>query len=155
MAIKKKNAFAELSKQIKGEMNALAFYRGEYSPVLDKAQRIVAELAKVRMTSPMLRFNRPAADESVKAVDRCLEIAEGRAGDGKENETVYAKYRILDAKTGEEKRGKYFVLKIDAKNFIERCAVRFALMSYADYHRIRGNERYADEVRSYVVGGKR
>lgn len=68
-----------------------------------------------------------------------------------ENDKVYGKYKILDAKTGAWKRGKYFVLKVDAKNFIERCAVRFALASYADYHRVRGNTKYAEEVRSYVA----
>ena len=32
------------------------------------------------------------------------------------NDKVYGKYRILDAKTGEEKKGRYFVLKLDAKD---------------------------------------
>ena len=75
MADTKKNALAELAEQLKN-------YHSQ-SPIINKAQRIVEELAKVRMTSPMLRFNRPAADESVKAVDRCLEIAEEGVKDGK------------------------------------------------------------------------
>lgn len=42
-----RNALAELAEQVMRERNALAFYRSEYSPVLDKAHRIIAELAKV------------------------------------------------------------------------------------------------------------
>lgn len=67
-----------------------------------------------------------------------------------ENETVYAKYKILDAKTGAEKHGKYFVLKIDAKDQVEWCAVHFAMAMYADYHKRHGNAKYAKEVKSYV-----
>ena len=77
----KKNALAELEK----ELNAIADWaNGGYGfTAIIKAKCIVAELAKVRMTSPMLLFNRPAADESVKAVDRCLEIAAKGVKDGK------------------------------------------------------------------------
>ena len=67
-----------------------------------------------------------------------------------ESDKVYCKYKILDAKTGVEKRGKYFVLKIDAKDPVERNAVWCAMMWYADYHRRHGNAKYAKEVESYV-----
>lgn len=66
------------------------------------------------------------------------------------NETLYAKYKILDAKTGAEKRGKYFVLKIDAKDPVEWCAVQAAMAMYADYHKRHGNAKYSKEVESYV-----
>ena len=66
------------------------------------------------------------------------------------NGTVYAKYKILDAKTGAEKRGKYFVLKIDANDPVEWCAVHCAMEMYADYHKKHGNKKYAEEVKRYV-----
>lgn len=46
-----------------------------------------------------------------------------------EYETVYAKYKIIDAKTGAEKHGKYFVLKIDTADQEEREAVFTELSS--------------------------
>ena len=67
-----------------------------------------------------------------------------------ENETVYRKYKVLDAKTGEEKIGKYFVLKIDTGDPVERCAVQCAMAMYADYHKKHGNAKYANEVESYA-----
>lgn len=69
-----------------------------------------------------------------------------------ENETVYRKYKVLDAKTGKEKRGRYFVLKTDAKNLVERCAVLNAIAMYAAFHKTHGNARYAEEVMRYVKG---
>lgn len=67
-----------------------------------------------------------------------------------ENETVYGKYRILDAKTGEEKRGKYFVLRVDAADPIERKAVADALMKYAKAQADAGRNNYAKEILNYV-----
>ena len=67
-----------------------------------------------------------------------------------EHETGDARYKMLDAKTGAEKHGKYFVLKIDAKDPVEWCAVHFAMAMYADYHKRHGNAKYAKEVKSYV-----
>ena len=73
-----KNELAELAKRLDIIVFGLVTDGHPCDETIDirKAQRIVAEVAKVRMTSPMLRLNRPAADESVKAVDRCLAIAE-------------------------------------------------------------------------------
>ena len=76
----KKSALVRLTVRLGSDVLSLG---GDKYPEIIAAQRIVAELAKVRMTSPMLLFNRPAADESVKAVDRCLEIAEEWADNGK------------------------------------------------------------------------
>ena len=86
MANTKRNMLAELEKRLDIIVFGLVTDGHPCDETIDirKAQRIVAELAKVRMTSPMLLFNRPAADESVKAVDRCLEIAEkGEKDEGK------------------------------------------------------------------------
>ena len=86
-----RNALAELAKVMDAPVDmasihdrGLVVLNAQQFNAYQKAKRIVAELAKVRMTSPMLLFNRPAADESVKAVDRCLEIAEkGEKDEGK------------------------------------------------------------------------
>lgn len=69
-----------------------------------------------------------------------------------ENETVYRKYKILDAKTGVEKSGRYFVLKIDSADSIESVAVKLALKAYADYQSAFGRDDYAREVMNYVRG---
>ena len=69
-----------------------------------------------------------------------------------ENETVYRKYRVFDVNTGEEKQGKYFVLKIDAEDPVERCAVQCAMAMYAEYHKIHGNAKYAKELMIYADG---
>ena len=65
---------------------------------------------------------------------------------------VYCKYRILDAKTGEEKHGKYFVLKIDAKDEKERKCVEKAMEIYAVMHANCGNTEYANAVLDYLYG---
>ena len=65
---------------------------------------------------------------------------------------VYRKYRILDAETGEEKHGKYFVLKIDAKDKVERECVKAAMSMYAMAHMNRGNTDYARAVADYILG---
>lgn len=69
-----------------------------------------------------------------------------------EKDKVYGKYKILDAKTGAEKHGKYFVLKIDAEDPVESCAVYCAMAMYADYHKTHGNPKYAKELMRYVEG---
>lgn len=63
---------------------------------------------------------------------------------------VYRKYRILDATTGEEKHGKYFVLKIDAKDEKERECVDEAMCAYVQAHLNRGNTDYAIAVDEYA-----
>ena len=69
-----------------------------------------------------------------------------------DHDKVYGKYKILDAKTGVEKRGKYFVLKIDSSDPIESMAVKFTLKSYAEYQSAFGRDSYAKEVMNYVRG---
>lgn len=66
------------------------------------------------------------------------------------DDKVYGKYRILDAKTGEEKKGRYFVLKLDAKDDIEARIVRAALLNYASMQRIVGRHDYCNEIVDYV-----
>lgn len=68
------------------------------------------------------------------------------------NDTVYEKYEILDAKTHQKKRGRYFVLKIDAADSIESIAVKLALKAYADYQAAFGREQYAKAVMRYIRG---
>lgn len=70
----------------------------------------------------------------------------------KPENNVYRKYRILDAKTGEEKHGKYFVLKIDAKDEKEREYVEKAIETYAESHADGGNPEYANAVLDYLNG---
>lgn len=61
------------------------------------------------------------------------------------------KYRILDAKTGEEKKGKYFCLRIDANDPVERDIVNGALVFYANMQKDAGRLIYADNVRKFIV----
>lgn len=70
-----------------------------------------------------------------------------------DKERVYGKYRIIDAKTGEEKDGLYFVLKVDAKDADERRAVFEALFEYAREQARSGRATYAKEVINYATGG--
>ena len=67
-----------------------------------------------------------------------------------EYETVYAKYKIIDKKTGAEKHGKYFVLKINAADQEEREAVFAALSTYAKCQAAFGHKGYAEAVMRYV-----
>ena len=71
------------------------------------------------------------------------------------SEQVYQKYRLLDAETGEEKKGKYFILKIDSSNPAEKVAVANALMAYAKTQENLGNRGYAMNVRNYLREGLR
>lgn len=64
--------------------------------------------------------------------------------------TIENKYRLFDARTGEEKHGKYFVLKIDAKDEKERECVDEAMLMYTMAHMNRGNTDYALAVDEYV-----
>lgn len=58
---------------------------------------------------------------------------------------------LVHAKTGEEKKGRYFVLKIDAKDDIEARIVRAALLNYASMQRIVGRRVYCHEIVDYVM----
>lgn len=62
------------------------------------------------------------------------------------------KYRILDAKTGEEKRGKFFCLRIDAKDPSESSIVYNTLRYYSEMHAAVGHDEYADNVMRFVNG---
>lgn len=67
------------------------------------------------------------------------------------SKAVYSKYRLLDSETGEEKTGKYFVLKIDAADPDERKAVFDALFEYARAHAKNGNREYAMNVLGFIT----
>lgn len=67
------------------------------------------------------------------------------------NDKVYGKYRIFDAKTGEEKKGRYFVLKLDAKDDTEARIVKAALLNYASMQSIVGRYGYCAEIVDYVM----
>ena len=60
------------------------------------------------------------------------------------------KYLIFDAENGEEKKGKYFCLRIDANDEHERAIVELVMHIYAIMHRIVGNAEYADNVIAFV-----
>ena len=64
---------------------------------------------------------------------------------------VGRKYRILDAKTGAEKAGAYFVLRLDAASRDEQIAVRCALDEYVRVHKAAGNCPYANRVAAWVL----
>lgn len=68
-------------------------------------------------------------------------------------EKVYCKYRIVDALTGKDKRGIYFILKVDAKDETERKCVRAALAAYADSQRAAGRADFADSIEKLIQRG--
>lgn len=68
-------------------------------------------------------------------------------------EKVYRKYRIVDAMTGKEKKGIYFILKVDAKDETERKCVRAALAAYADSQRAAGRADFADSIEKLIQRG--
>lgn len=68
-------------------------------------------------------------------------------------EKVYCKYRIVDALTGKDKRGIYFILKVDAKDETERKCVRAALASYAESQRAAGRADFADSIEKLIQRG--
>ena len=70
-----------------------------------------------------------------------------------EKNEVGNKYRILDAKTGKEKKGKYFCLRIDAKSPEERIIVRSTLKRYAELHGGPLNSEYARNVLKFIGEG--
>ena len=70
---------------------------------------------------------------------------------GKSENEVCNKYRILDAKTGEEKKGKYFCLRIDANDQVERDIVNGALAFYANMQDDAGRCDYAENVRKFLA----
>lgn len=63
---------------------------------------------------------------------------------------VYGKYAVTDARTGEKKDGKYFILKIDAKEDLERAAVREAMKTYIAEQLKCGKGIYASNVSVYA-----
>ena len=67
------------------------------------------------------------------------------------NNEVGNKYKILDAKTGEEKKGKYFCLRIDANDPKERKIVEDTLRFYANKQEVAGNLDYANDVRMFAL----
>lgn len=73
---------------------------------------------------------------------------------GASSESVGNKYTILDAATGKIKSGKYFVLKIDAKDPEERVAVRLALQAYSVEQDRIGRFEYAGNVLGFIGEGK-
>lgn len=60
------------------------------------------------------------------------------------------KYKIFDAETGEEKKGAYFVLKINASSAVEKIAVANAMRAYIQTQRELGNPLYAVHVERYL-----
>lgn len=70
-----------------------------------------------------------------------------------EQNEIGSKYRILDAATGEEKKGKYFCLRIDANNPEERIIVRATLKKYAELHGGPSSE-YAKNVLKFIGEGE-
>lgn len=63
---------------------------------------------------------------------------------------VYNKYKILDAKTGKEKKGEYFVLKIDSKDSVEASIVVGTLSNYAYMQHTVGRNDYAISILNYL-----
>lgn len=76
-----------------------------------------------------------------------------RMTDDAQEEGIYKKYIILDAKTGREKAGKYYVLKINAKDPVERMAVREAMCEYARQIAKHGRRYYADLLLQWMQKG--
>ncbi len=66
---------------------------------------------------------------------------------------VYRKYRIVDALTGKDKQGIYFILKVDAKDETERKCVRAALAAYAESQRAAGRADFADSIEKLIQRG--
>lgn len=66
---------------------------------------------------------------------------------------VYRKYRIVDALTGKDKQGIYFILKVDAKDETERKCVRAALAVYAESQRSAGRADFADSIEKLIQRG--
>lgn len=64
--------------------------------------------------------------------------------------TVGNKYKIFDAKTGVEKKGKYFCLRIDANDPQEMAIVKTVMCVYASMHKEAGNTKYANSVLHFI-----
>lgn len=107
-------------------------------------------LGKVVRDCPDQEMGLEASDLADDVWD-VLHATEG-VGEMTNENNVYRKYRILDAGTGEEKHGKYFVLKIDAKDKVERECVKAAMNMYTMAHMNRGNTDYARAVDDYILG---
>lgn len=73
--------------------------------------------------------------------------------DDAQEDSVYKKYTILDAETGREKTGKYYVLKINSNDPLERMAVREAMFEYARQLAKHGRRYYANRVLQWMQEG--
>ena len=80
MADTKNNALAELAKWLKQLVDANGGKKCRAVANIDKAQRIVAELAKVRCHAPFDEI--PFDRDTNLAYRKCRAIAEEGAGDG-------------------------------------------------------------------------
>ena len=81
-----KNALAELAKWLKQLVDANGGKKCRAVANIDKAQRIVAELAKVDDVNDVFRLQlvrRPNQDQALAAIVKCRAIAEEGAGDDK------------------------------------------------------------------------
>lgn len=76
-----------------------------------------------------------------------------RMTDDAQEEGIYKKYIILDSETGREKIGKYYVLKINANDPLERMAVREAMFEYARQLAKHGRRYYADLLLQWMQKG--
>lgn len=85
---------------------------------------------------------------AVAEITKILRVARGKSNS--EN-AVGNKYKILDAKTGEEKKGKYFCLRIDANDPVERDIVNGALVFYANMQDDAGRWDYAENIRKFIA----
>ena len=63
---------------------------------------------------------------------------------------LYDKYVVLDAATGEKKNGRYFCLRMDAKELNEFKAVVRALYAYASVKRVGGHNEIADDIQRAI-----
>ena len=62
------------------------------------------------------------------------------------------KYIILDAKTKEEKKGRYFCLRLDSETAEEAQAVRAAILAYCSKHHELGHADYATRINEWTLG---
>ena len=85
MANTKRNMLAELEKRLDISVFGLVTDGHPCDETIDirKAQRIVAELAKVRDTNWLAGHNYPEPNSSSVAVSNCRAVAEEGANDGK------------------------------------------------------------------------
>lgn len=86
MSDTKKNALAELATNLIDAMTAIAetgLIADRHVDAISHAQRIVAELAKVRDTNWSAGYNYPEPNSSSVAISKCRAIAEEGVNNGK------------------------------------------------------------------------